>query len=186
MAAPPSACLVEGPSVNKSDVDVKQKVGNINITIANPTPANQPQAAPPQQQVLPQMQPVYAPQPHFAAQPTSPVVYQHQPAPLFQAPPQNQVAAVYQAPPRNQVITTQPAVVYSNNLGSEPSLTVCRNCGRRVNTVVLYKNGSFTVLMFFVFLLFGCCCIPFCVDSFKDAHHSCPECHMNLHVHKRM
>lgn len=34
-------------------------------------------------------------------------------------------------------------------------------------------------------LVLGCCLIPFFVNHFKDAYHSCPRCRRVLHVHKK-
>uniref|UniRef100_A0AAY4CR33 LITAF domain-containing protein n=1 Tax=Denticeps clupeoides TaxID=299321 RepID=A0AAY4CR33_9TELE len=59
-----------------------------------------------------------------------------------------------------------------------------------VNTSVEYKVGAFAWLMCFVFIIlgmvFGCCLIPFCSNTFKDAHHKCPLCGAGLDVHKRL
>ncbi|KAG7491902.1 hypothetical protein MATL_G00008910 [Megalops atlanticus] len=104
---------------------------------------------------------------------------------------------VYQAQPQGQtvLVSTQPvqstpAVICVNNLGDTACMTTCNNCQQRVTTRVLYKAGTFSWVMCFVFIFFGlfcgCCLIPFFMDSFKDAHHSCPQCHTNLYVHKRM
>lgn len=34
-------------------------------------------------------------------------------------------------------------------------------------------------------LVLGCCLIPFFINHFKDAYHSCPRCQRVLHVHKK-
>lgn len=34
-------------------------------------------------------------------------------------------------------------------------------------------------------LLLGCCLIPFFVNSFKDAYHTCPRCRRVLHIHRK-
>ncbi|XP_062393548.1 uncharacterized protein LOC134081501 [Sardina pilchardus] len=81
-------------------------------------------------------------------------------------------------------------VIVSGSLGDQPSVTVCPNCGRRVMTRVVYRSGPFSWLMCTTCMIFGlvlgCCVIPFFMDSFKDAHHFCPDCGNPLHVHKRM
>ncbi|XP_041133129.1 cell death-inducing p53-target protein 1 homolog isoform X2 [Polyodon spathula] len=70
----------------------------------------------------------------------------------------------------------QPYACINTNFGDTPCMTRCSNCQQQVQTKVIYKAGGFAWLMCFVFIFFG----------FKDAHHSCPYCHQNLHVHKRM
>lgn len=34
-------------------------------------------------------------------------------------------------------------------------------------------------------LLLGCCLIPFFVNFFKDAYHTCPRCCRVLHIHRK-
>uniref|UniRef100_A0A3B3SPK3 LITAF domain-containing protein n=1 Tax=Paramormyrops kingsleyae TaxID=1676925 RepID=A0A3B3SPK3_9TELE len=86
-------------------------------------------------------------------------------------------------------VPTQP-VICSGNLGPEPAITTCTNCRQRVTTNVVYKAGAFAWLICLAFILFGfvfgCCLIPFFMDAFQDAHHSCPQCNASLHVHKRL
>uniref|UniRef100_A0A672Z6R3 LITAF domain-containing protein n=1 Tax=Sphaeramia orbicularis TaxID=375764 RepID=A0A672Z6R3_9TELE len=68
-------------------------------------------------------------------------------------------------------------------------LTTCPSCEAQVTTQVTFHAGTFAWLMCLVFVLcglvVGCCLIPFCVNSFKDAYHTCPRCCRVLHVHKK-
>ncbi|CAJ1054070.1 lipopolysaccharide-induced tumor necrosis factor-alpha factor homolog isoform X1 [Xyrichtys novacula] len=80
-------------------------------------------------------------------------------------------------------------VSYETQLHRYPALTTCPSCQTQVTTQVTYQVGTFAWLMCLVFvlcgLLFGCCLIPFFVNRFKDAFHTCPRCRRVLHVHKR-
>uniref|UniRef100_A0A8C9RF78 Si:dkeyp-75b4.8 n=1 Tax=Scleropages formosus TaxID=113540 RepID=A0A8C9RF78_SCLFO len=168
-------------------------------TVASGPPATQPQPQPyPQPQSHPQPQPQPYPQPQSQPQPQpqSHPQPQSQPQPQPQSHPQLQPQLELQ--PQLQVVptyivTTQAqtqGVLFCGNLGGHPCQTTCTNCQQKITTRVIYKPGAFSWLMCFVFVILGlfcgCCLIPFFVDSFEDAHHSCPLCHAHLHVHKRM
>uniref|UniRef100_A0AAY4C403 LITAF domain-containing protein n=1 Tax=Denticeps clupeoides TaxID=299321 RepID=A0AAY4C403_9TELE len=120
-----------------------------------------------------------------------PPAYQPQsPVPVYQQP---QPVAVQQVAVQQvavQPVAVQQVVITSSKLGDRPSLTTCPTCRQRVNTSVEYKVGAFAWLMCFVFIIlgmvFGCCLIPFCSNTFKDAHHKCPLCGAGLDVHKRL
>uniref|UniRef100_A0A7E4VTA2 LITAF domain-containing protein n=1 Tax=Panagrellus redivivus TaxID=6233 RepID=A0A7E4VTA2_PANRE len=72
-------------------------------------------------------------------------------------------------------------------VGRDPTLVVCPVCHNHVTTVVNYESGTFTYLMSFLCCwFFLCCCIPFCIDGFKDAVHTCPHCHATIGVDKKM
>ncbi|XP_058891347.1 lipopolysaccharide-induced tumor necrosis factor-alpha factor homolog isoform X2 [Acipenser ruthenus] len=163
--------------------------------------------------VLPEMKPQNGPQLTnqggninlvvHASPPAAPV----QPAPMQPAPmqpaPMQPVGHLPAAAMHGQIVQMQqmqqgypapqiqqPYVIINTNLGDSPCMTRCSNCQQQVQTKVEYKAGGFAWLMCFVFIFFGCilgcCLIPFFADGFKDAHHSCPNCHQNLHVHKRL
>ncbi|XP_031614809.1 lipopolysaccharide-induced tumor necrosis factor-alpha factor homolog [Oreochromis aureus] len=93
---------------------------------------------------------------------------------------------VYDAPlrtPRAKFVS------YEAELRRSPGLATCPSCRTRVTTEVTFKAGTFAWLMCLVFVLcglvLGCCLIPFFVNHFKDAYHSCPRCRLVLHVHKK-
>uniref|UniRef100_A0A3Q0SAN9 Si:ch211-157c3.4 n=1 Tax=Amphilophus citrinellus TaxID=61819 RepID=A0A3Q0SAN9_AMPCI len=80
-------------------------------------------------------------------------------------------------------------VSYDTNLGTEPGMTTCSSCQQQVMTSVTYKAGTYAWLMCLLFICCGlvlcCCLIPFFMNRFKDAYHTCPRCNRVLHVEKR-
>ncbi|XP_038588811.1 GATA type zinc finger protein asd-4-like isoform X2 [Micropterus salmoides] len=130
---------------------------------------------------------VYQQAPAYTPAPTQ--VYQQAPA-YTPAPPQvYQQSPVLQPMPEFQQQQTQ-VVIGSGDLGDVPTMTTCQHCGERVQTRVVYHSGAFAWLicgLCVVFgMVFGCCIIPFFMDSCKDAHHFCSKCNVQLCVHKRM
>ena len=65
-------------------------------------------------------------------------------------------------------------------VGNAPQAMQCPSCRQQIVTVVRYSSGTFTwVIAGIIFVfggIFGCCLIPFCVNSCKDAIHTCPAC----------
>jgi lipopolysaccharide-induced tumor necrosis factor-alpha factor len=65
-----------------------------------------------------------------------------------------------------------------------PQVLKCPMCQFETVTTVQYRPGlctwvaSGTICVLGGFL--GCCLIPFCVNSFKDARHSCSRCNSAL------
>lgn len=47
-----------------------------------------------------------------------------------------------------------------------------------------FKPGQRRSLLFHRLLL-GCCLIPFLLNFFKDAYHTCPRCQRVLHIHRK-
>ncbi|XP_072568932.1 uncharacterized protein [Paramormyrops kingsleyae] len=178
-------------SVNVTCVPSQQESKPKSESLSEPqymaqVPFQQPQFQPIQVQ-QPQFQPVQFQQPQF--QPVQVQQPQFQPVQVQQ--PQFQPVQVQQAQfQQPQYVVNQQPVICSGNLGPEPAITTCTNCRERVTTNVVYKAGTFAWVICLVFILFGlvfgCCLIPFCMDSFQDAYHSCPQCHASLHVHKRL
>ncbi|XP_059414566.1 lipopolysaccharide-induced tumor necrosis factor-alpha factor homolog [Carassius carassius] len=105
--------------------------------------------------------PMYPPPPHQGQPVTSPVV---------------SVQTVY----------VQPGLVF----GSVPVQAHCPVCARNVITRLEYTSGALTWLscagLTIFGCIYGCCLIPFCVDSLKDVTHHCPNCSSVLGVHRRM
>ena len=66
----------------------------------------------------------------------------------------------------------------------------CPNCKQMVTTEVKYVSGLFTWILVFLFILFGlfcgCCLIPFCMRSCKDAEHKCSQCHGYIGTYQRI
>ncbi|XP_056890896.1 cell death-inducing p53-target protein 1-like [Takifugu flavidus] len=86
--------------------------------------------------------------------------------------------------------TMRPKLVsYETRLHRNPGLTTCPSCRTQVTSLVTYKVGLYAWFMCFVFvfcgLLLGCCLIPFFVNFFKDAYHTCPRCQRVLHIHRK-
>ncbi|XP_040047820.2 lITAF domain-containing protein [Gasterosteus aculeatus] len=80
-------------------------------------------------------------------------------------------------------------VSYDGALGTTPGMTTCTSCQQQVMTEVTYKAGRYAWLMCLLFICLGlvlcCCLIPFFVNRFKNAYHTCPRCNRVLHVEKR-
>ncbi|XP_065052508.1 cell death-inducing p53-target protein 1 homolog [Rhopilema esculentum] len=136
---------------------------------------------PPQQPGYPPQQPGYPPQqPGYP--PQQPGYPPQQPG--FQS--TNQTSTT-----NTVVVTSQPVVttVMPLAFGEFPVSMTCPSCRASIVTAVVTEPGTFAYLLFFLMCIFGfwiCCCIPFCIDSCKDAIHSCPNCRAQLGVYKRM
>ncbi|CAG02703.1 unnamed protein product [Tetraodon nigroviridis] len=80
-------------------------------------------------------------------------------------------------------------VSYDTALGRNPGMTTCTSCQQQVMTNVTYKAGTYAWLMCLLFICCGlvlcCCLIPFFMNKFKDAYHTCPRCNRVLHVEKK-
>ncbi|XP_074511385.1 lITAF domain-containing protein [Sebastes fasciatus] len=80
-------------------------------------------------------------------------------------------------------------VSYDGTLGRNPGQTTCTSCQQQVTTTVTYKAGTYAWLMCLLFICCGlilcCCLIPFFMNNFKDAYHTCPRCNRVLHVDKK-
>ncbi|KAK1162994.1 hypothetical protein AOXY_G18018 [Acipenser oxyrinchus oxyrinchus] len=156
-----------------------------------------------EQEVLPAMKPQNGPQLTNQGGNINLVIHASPPAAPMQPAPMQPVGLLPAAAMHGQIVQMQqmqqgypapqiqqPYAIINTNLGDSPCMTRCSNCQQQVHTKVEYKAGGFAWLMCFVFIFFGlilgCCLIPFFADGFKDAHHSCPNCHQNLHVHKRL
>lgn len=121
--------------------------------------------------------PVYskAPQPPYPAQGYT-QMYSPPPPPTGPGAPVVTVQTVY----------VQPGMVF----GYTPVQVHCPNCAQTVVTRLEYSSGTMTWLtcagLFIFGCIYGCCLIPFCVDSLKDVTHHCPNCSSVVGVFKRL
>ncbi|XP_066530587.1 lipopolysaccharide-induced tumor necrosis factor-alpha factor homolog [Hoplias malabaricus] len=135
--------------------------------------------------------PVYTQGPNIASPP--PPVYCKAPQSPYPTPGYTQV---YSPPPPGppvtnpvvsvQTVYVQPGVVF----GDRPVQVFCTRCTQSVLTHVEYSSGTMAWLacagLFIFGCIYGCCLIPFCVDSLKDVTHRCPNCTNVLGVYRRL
>lgn len=85
-----------------------------------------------------------------------------------------------------QTVYVQSGLVF----GSVPVQAHCPVCTQNVITRMEHTSGALAWLSCAGLAIFGCfygcCLIPFCVDSLKDVIHHCPNCSSVLGVHKRI
>lgn len=62
----------------------------------------------------------------------------------------------------------------------------CPQCHNVITTVPVPVIGSFTWIFAVLCCFFGCCCVPFLFDTFKDVEHMCPHCGALVGVYKRI
>lgn len=119
--------------------------------------------------------------------PTAPPAYDA----TYQNPPQ-QYGYPPPAPPSNgksgvpvsntcfRSTVTTATIIIPADLGATSRYLVCPSCTAQITTTVTYDSGLLTWLacvgLIFIGLGWGCCLIPFCVNSCKDATHNCPNC----------
>ncbi|XP_049600438.1 LITAF domain-containing protein-like [Syngnathus scovelli] len=93
----------------------------------------------------------------------------------------------YQGGPSTTASVTH--LVVTPSLQDSPGETICPQCQQTVVTHVERQAGLMAWAICGCLAFFGCflcCCIPFCVDSCKDAVHHCPNCHKQIYTHKRL
>ncbi|XP_049865433.1 lipopolysaccharide-induced tumor necrosis factor-alpha factor homolog [Pectinophora gossypiella] len=64
-------------------------------------------------------------------------------------------------------------------VGPQPSTLVCPSCRATVQTRVDRKATTKThiiALVLCLFLCWPCVCVPYCMDSCRNADHYCPNC----------
>ncbi|XP_076865358.1 lipopolysaccharide-induced tumor necrosis factor-alpha factor homolog [Brachyhypopomus gauderio] len=85
-----------------------------------------------------------------------------------------------------QTVYVQPGVVF----GDLPVQAFCPVCVQSVQTRLEHSSGTMTWLtcagLCIFGCIYGCCLIPFCVDSLKDVRHHCPSCNRIMGVYKRL
>eukprot|EP00088_Acartia_fossae_P026013 TRINITY_DN2679_c0_g1_i1.p1 TRINITY_DN2679_c0_g1~~TRINITY_DN2679_c0_g1_i1.p1 ORF type:complete len:136 (-),score=7.75 TRINITY_DN2679_c0_g1_i1:139-507(-) len=74
----------------------------------------------------------------------------------------------------------QPQVTRAVMVGRSPISVTCPNCGSQITTRVEAESSPIAWISAGVMCLMGlwcgCCCIPLCMDTFKDYIHTCPNC----------
>jgi len=88
------------------------------------------------------------------------------------------------------VIIHQPASSSGHRFHDAPAPVTCPSCHAQVVTGVIYQSGTLTWIACAVLCLVGCdagcCLIPFCMDSCKDAVHICPNCNQTIGLYNRL
>ncbi|CAH4036462.1 unnamed protein product [Pieris brassicae] len=72
-------------------------------------------------------------------------------------------------------------------VGPEPSRIVCPSCQATIVTKIDRIATTKTHLIaccLFLFLCWPCTCVPYCMDSCKNADHYCPNCNAYLGTYK--
>ncbi|XP_043945011.1 lipopolysaccharide-induced tumor necrosis factor-alpha factor homolog isoform X2 [Protopterus annectens] len=129
--------------------------------------------------------------PPYSGTPYTPPSYEEAskipPHPGYPLNPGYQQSPGYPAPPQPvtvQTVIVQPAVRF----GDHPVQMTCPSCQQAVVTSVSHRAGLLTWLscggLVLFGCVFGCCLIPFCIDSLQDADHQCPNCHTILGTYK--
>uniref|UniRef100_A0A3Q0S7T2 LITAF domain-containing protein n=1 Tax=Amphilophus citrinellus TaxID=61819 RepID=A0A3Q0S7T2_AMPCI len=107
---------------------------------------------------------------------------------LFPPPPAYD-ASLSQTQPTAVVCQPQPVPIAVQYLRDAPGLVRCPHCSHLVTSKVTYVPGTaawcWCVILALTGLICGFCLIPLMVRGMQDAHHSCPQCGNNLHIHKR-
>ncbi|KAH9641582.1 hypothetical protein HF086_017106 [Spodoptera exigua] len=75
-------------------------------------------------------------------------------------------------------------------VGPKPCPVICPSCKATIITKVDKKATVKTHLMAFLLCsfacgIFGCSCLPYCMDSCRNADHYCPNCQSYLGTYKR-
>ncbi|ESO82382.1 hypothetical protein LOTGIDRAFT_134649, partial [Lottia gigantea] len=89
-------------------------------------------------------------------------------------------------------VTGAPVIVTlpQNRWGPDPQTVYCPYCNAHITTLTQYESGALTWLSSGLLCLFGlwfgCCLIPFCVDSLKDVKHKCRNCQRLVGIYRRL
>ncbi|KAM3916683.1 lipopolysaccharide-induced tumor necrosis factor-alpha factor isoform 1-T2 [Leptodactylus fuscus] len=106
--------------------------------------------------------------------------------PLNPTPPYVVQPVPMQAPVTVQTVYVQQPVTFHDR----PIQLCCPNCSRLTTTRLVHTSGALAWLSCGGLCLlgcgFGCCLIPFCIDSLKDVDHYCANCHALLGSYKRI
>ncbi|EDS42499.1 conserved hypothetical protein [Culex quinquefasciatus] len=78
------------------------------------------------------------------------------------------------------VIQAAPAV------GPDSTTLICPSCRAQIRTRVDHNSTTKThiiAILLFVFCCWPCVCVPYCMDSCKNADHYCPNCNAFIGTH---
>lgn len=72
----------------------------------------------------------------------------------------------------------QTLVISTNAFGPEPSSIKCPSCHQSIITRIDFESSTKTHLMagLICLLFWPCVCLPYMMDSCKNANHYCPNC----------
>ncbi|KAM9305104.1 lipopolysaccharide-induced tumor necrosis factor-alpha factor [Gastrophryne carolinensis] len=102
------------------------------------------------------------------------------------APPYVVQPAPVQPPVTVQTVYVQQPITFHDR----PLQMCCPYCTRMTTTRLVYSSGALAWLSCGGLCLlgcgFGCCLIPFCIDSLKDVDHYCSNCQALLGTYKRL
>lgn len=109
-----------------------------------------------------------------------------QPAVVMTAP-----ASAGAYPTTVDVIAVPPTIIVQQNvsLGFRSAVINCPYCHQNITTIVSYESGNLTWLAVGGLCLcqcYLCCCIPLCMDDFKDCQHNCPACNKLISIQRRL
>ncbi|XP_006637295.1 lipopolysaccharide-induced tumor necrosis factor-alpha factor homolog [Lepisosteus oculatus] len=126
------------------------------------------------------------PYPHCSQNPTYPPPgYGPKNTPVYPVQPQSPPVTCHPVV-SVQSVYVQPGLVFSDH----PVVMNCPACRQMITTQLEYNSGALAWLscagLAIFGCIYGCCLIPFCVDSLKDVTHYCPNCKNVLGVYKRL
>ncbi|KAF8980631.1 hypothetical protein CPC16_006089 [Podila verticillata] len=85
-------------------------------------------------------------------------------------------------------ITTQNPINVES-LRTNPDLVIYQHCHNAVLTITYTESGACTWISCVPLGVISgglCCCVPFCVGSWKDVLHSCPNCRRGIAMYNRL
>ncbi|KAG9477097.1 lipopolysaccharide-induced tumor necrosis factor-alpha factor [Eleutherodactylus coqui] len=122
--------------------------------------------------------------------------YSHQPYfppphPGMEGKPMHPPPHVIHSAPMQVPVTVQTVYVqHPVSFHDRPIQICCPHCNRLTTTRLIHSSGALAWLSCGGLCLlgcgFGCCLIPFCIDSLKDVDHYCSNCETLLGSYKRI
>ncbi|XP_055696615.1 lipopolysaccharide-induced tumor necrosis factor-alpha factor homolog [Lutzomyia longipalpis] len=76
-------------------------------------------------------------------------------------------------------MNTQTIIVSSPAVGPNSTSVICPSCRHSIMTNVRTESTTRThviAILLCVFLCWPCVCLPYCMDTCKNANHYCPNC----------